>query len=75
MNRRTMKKNMLGLFIFVLGAIKTLLTRDSISGHRAGLALIILGRAILTKTEREADLVAKQILTRLEVSELERGNK
>jgi len=46
------------------------LVQNSEAGRRAGLVLIVFGRAILTKSEREADLVAQQIL--VNVQDLER---
>jgi len=70
-----MRRGLLGVFILALGAVKILLVKDSDAGHRAGLILIVFGRAILTKNEREADLVAKQLVASLEVSEPERKNK
>jgi hypothetical protein len=69
-NRRTIRKDVLGIAIFIVG-IKLLLDRESDIGLLVGLVLILFGWVSLMRSEREADTFARRILGNFGISPLD----
>ena len=67
LKRKTIVYKTLGVVIFGV-SVKILLDRGSDFSLLVGLILMLFGWVILTKPEKEADLVAKQILRKLRLN-------
>ncbi len=70
MNRRAIKKEVLGIVMFAVG-IKVLLDHGSDIRLLTGLALVLLGWVSLTRSEKEADIVARRILEMIGINHVD----
>jgi len=70
MNRRTIKKDALGIIMFALGARAVWNDQSNIS-LLVGLMLMLFGWVTLIRSEKEASIVARRMLGKLELSQLD----